>query len=215
MKTRITLIISILILLSLACSTASEMARENNNRIMKTAISQAIEPGIKPGDMSDGDAYAMLVGAYALEQVAPELLAIEYNLSALPGALTYIQNTDRYVVMLATAGKVNGQPVWFVAAMNSWNATLVDFGQIMDEYSVDWRAFNSLDDILAGLKKAGFTKTDPQWLSIYPVLKMAMSFVAHLGGAAVDIFLVPAEGLSPEQMIPYCRDEIECIGISQ
>lgn len=153
-----------------------------------------------------------IVGAQALDEAMPSLVAIDQVLAGSKGAWMFFDACGKIAVFVSNAGKsASGAYYYFVGWVDVARGQLIDGGEVLSAYGIDFGRIKTFEDLETTLRQRGFVRLTPAAMpTLAATLKAALSFVKSIG--SITLFVAPGEMLTPEMLNPYCLDgSMNCV----
>ena len=176
--------------------------------------------------LAAGQTAAMnLVGDHMLQEIAPNLWAIDKATAVAAGTFMLFNDSQNVAIFVAQGATApNGFHYTFIGAIDITHNTIVDAAAKFEQLGIDLKEVNSLEQLKCVLRNNGFSEltetTAPMLLATIRLgiryLKTAGASVSTFGGnTIVDILAIPIFMLTPETMYPWCQGGKGCQTIQQ
>lgn len=156
-----------------------------------------------------------LVGSNSLQNVAPDLWAINKAVTSQPGAYMLLNDVQQLAVFIAPGGKTAaGLTYYFTGFIDVSKTAIVDANRQLASLGIDPQT-KTLEEMLAALRSRGFTELTPVVApTLVATLRLGLAFMKQLGTTISDVLIVPTFMFTPETLYPWC-DGDNCQQIEQ
>lgn len=156
--------------------------------------------------------------------ITPDVLAVNAVLTAQPGAYALINSAQNLAIFIAPAGaNAQGVQYYLYSVINTTRTCLVDAERALVGLGIDSSKLRTLEELKTVLRSRGFEELTPATApTLIASLRLAMGWLKSRGAQAVagvrnldlqnlsQLLVVPAILLTPEQLNPFCGNEIDC-----
>lgn len=139
-------------------------------------------------------------------------VAVNAVLTSQASAYALYNDAQHLAVFLSPAGtNAQGVQYYLYGVINTSRTCIVDAQRVLAGLGIDSSKLRTLDELKDALRAHGFSELNPVAVpTLIATLRLATGFLRTMGGTLSDVLVVPAIMLSPEQMLPFCGDEIDC-----